>query len=74
MKLPLEEYLETKQKEARQTVRGLMYQMSQSKFAVLVGQIWFSEFKSLDENSLELTIDGQKLACLVVVSEVEIKI
>lgn len=70
----LERYLETKQKEARQTVRGLMYQMSQSKFAVLVGQIWFSEFKSMDENSLELTIDGQKLACSVVVSEVEIKL
>lgn len=47
---------------------------AQAVFCVIVGQVWFSEFSSLDENAMTLTIDGQKLDCKVEMKEVEVKI
>lgn len=47
---------------------------AQAVFCVIVGQVWFSEFSSIDENTMTLTLDGQKLDCKVEMKEVQVKI
>lgn len=64
-------WIEGKCKNATMQVRSLLAQMAQIKFAVVVGQSWFSEFASLDESSLEMTFDGTKIPCTVTMKEVE---
>lgn len=54
--------------------RARMTAKAQAVFAIIVGQTWFTEFQGIDENSMELTIDGQKLACRVEMKEVQVKI
>jgi hypothetical protein len=54
--------------------RGLIYQAAQIKFGILVGQVWFKEFSSLDENTLTVKIDGQEVVGVTELREVEIKI
>ena len=54
--------------------RQLMYQMACTKFSVIVGQVWFKEFSSLDETTMTVKLGGLDLACEVKMSEVEIKI
>lgn len=69
-----EAWLDGQQKAATKTVRGLLFDMAQIKFSVIVGQVWFSEFKSLDENTLKITVDGQEIDGKVEMKAVEIKI
>lgn len=38
--------------------RELIVKMAQRKFAIIVGQVWFSDFASLDENTLKIDIPG----------------
>lgn len=54
--------------------RGLIYQTAQIKFGVIVGQVWFTEFKSLDENQLTLKLDGQDVVGTCELREIEIKV
>lgn len=67
-------WIEAKAKDSIQKARQLMYQMACIKFSVIVGQVWFKEFSSLDENTLTVKLGGQDLACEVKMSEVAIKI
>lgn len=78
-----EAYLDGQQKAATKRVRELLFEMAQIKFAIVVGQVWFTEFSSIDENQLtvkvrrnptdpkspEIDVDGT-----VVMREVEIRI
>jgi hypothetical protein len=54
--------------------RGLIYQTSQIKFGILVGQVWFTEFGSLDENQLTVKIGKQEIVGTCEMREIEIKI
>lgn len=54
--------------------RGLLYQTSQIKFGILVGQTWFNEFSSLDENTMTVKIDGQEIVGVAELREIEVKI
>jgi hypothetical protein len=54
--------------------RGLIWQTAQTKFSVIVGQTWFSEFKSLDENTLTVKIDGQDIVGICEMREIQIKV
>ena len=69
-----ETWVDGKSKEATQKVRGLLFEMAQQKFSIVVGQTWPTEFKSLDENTMPLVLDGQKLECKLETKEAEIKI
>lgn len=62
------------QKVTVNTVRALRYQTSQLKFAVIVGQTWFSEFKSLDENTLAMKINGKDVSATFELREIQIEI
>jgi hypothetical protein len=67
-------WIEAKAKGSIQKARQLMYQMACTKFSVVIGQIWFREFSSLDETTLKLKLGGNDIECSVVMKEVEIKI
>ncbi len=64
-------WLEGQAAAATKEVRRLLYQASQLRFSVIVGQTWFTEFSSLDENSLEVTIEGETLQGTAKLKEVE---
>lgn len=69
-----ETWLKNKAKAATSRVRELMYALAQIKFSVVVGQVWFKEFSSLDENSMSLKFDGHEFDCKVELKEIEVKI
>ncbi len=66
----LKAWLDGQQKAAKTATRKLIYEVAQTTFCLVVGQVWFSEFKSLDENTL--TVDG--VECKVEMKEIEIKV
>ena len=66
-------WIDAKAKDAVTKARGLIFELAQIKFAIVVGQVWFTEFSSIDENSMDITVDGTKIACKVEMKEVQIK-
>jgi hypothetical protein len=54
--------------------RKLISDKAQAILCVIVGQVWFTEFATLEENSMKLTLDGQALDCSVTATEVQVKI
>lgn len=56
------------------TARALMHRSAELKFGVLVGNVWFPEFKSMDENVLTLTLDGETIEATIEAREIEIAI
>lgn len=56
------------------TARALMHRSAELKFGVLVGNVWFPEFKSMDENMLTLTLDGETIEATIEAREIEIAI
>jgi hypothetical protein len=70
-----EAWLDGQLDSSRKEVRRLLFEIAQIKFGVIVGQVWFTEFKSLDENSIEIDVgQPKKLACTLELREVETKI
>jgi len=69
-----ETWLDGQTKAATAEVRLMLSEVAQQTFAVVVGQIWFKEFASLDENSLTIEIDKTKIECKVDMKEVQISI
>jgi hypothetical protein len=71
----LEVWIDGQAKAAKEKVRKLIFQISQTTFALVVGQTWFQEFSSLDENSLTLTLPGgATVECKAEMKEVQIRI
>lgn len=67
-------WIEGKAKTCTQEVRGLLFQKAQIVYAVIVGQVWFSEFKSLDETTLTVALPSGNVTGTVELKDVEIKI
>lgn len=68
-------WLEGQAAASKAKVRGLLYQLSQIRMSVIVGQIWFTEFSSLEENSLTIKgQDGKDIAGTVTMKEIEVAI
>jgi hypothetical protein len=70
----LQSWLEGEQTATKARVRSLIFDTAKTTFTLVVGQVWFSEFNSLDENELTLDVDGQKIACKAEMKDIEIKI
>lgn len=54
----IETWIEGEQQAAVNKTRQLIVKMAQRKFAIIVGQVWFSDFKSLDEDTLKVNMPG----------------
>ncbi|WP_126223579.1 hypothetical protein [Burkholderia ambifaria] len=51
-------WLETEAKAAVARTRVLMEQLAQRKFAIVVGHVWFSDFASMDDSTLNVEVPG----------------
>lgn len=54
--------------------RFLMHRAAQIKYAILVGNVWFSEFSSIEQNELTVTLDGVDVKATFVAREIEVEI
>ena len=72
----LEGWLDGQALEAKRTVRRLLFELAQIKLSITIGQVWFREFGSINENTLDLDLTGtgKPVTCTVELNEVEIKI
>lgn len=70
----LRAWIDSKFGEAQKSVRQLIFEMSQIRFGVIVGQVWFTEFSSIEEDSLTIRADGQELQCKAEQREVKVEI
>lgn len=70
----LQEWISKKAKEAIAQTRAAMRKIAELKFAVVVGQVWFDEFASINENALVMDLDGEKIECTVNLKDIEVKI
>jgi hypothetical protein len=53
------EWISEKSKATDKERRMLISEIAQAKFMIIVGKLWFSEFKSRAEKTLSLTLEGQ---------------
>ncbi len=70
----LEAWLEGQAKATRARARELLHAVSQVTFTIIVGQVWFSDLPTLDDTTLMIEVDDQKVGCSVVMIEKEVKI
>lgn len=70
----LKAWLNDRQKQATTECRKHLFAIAQQTFAIVVGQVWFSEFSSLDETELTVSAGTLQLACKVEQQEFEISI
>jgi len=70
----LKTYLTTKSDILNKQRRKVLQEIAEIKFALILSKKWFTEFKSFDENVLNLTLDGQDLTVTFDLSEKEIKV
>jgi hypothetical protein len=57
----LDAWLEGQSKAATAKARALIREKAQRLFTIVVGQVWFTEFSSLEENTLEITVGKDKI-------------
>ena len=67
-----EAWLDGQFKTTQADVRKLIAEMAQIKFSIIVGQVW--PFPTIDENTLEITVSGQKLLCTLTAREAKVEI
>lgn len=67
-------WFEGQAKETTKSVRELLFLKSKQIFSIIVGQTWPVEFNSLDENTLSVTVDGNKIDGTLDLREVKIQI
>ena len=71
----IETWIVGEQQAAVNKTRELIVKMAQRKFAIIVGQVWFSDFASLDEDTLEVDVpDFGKVSVTASLKETEIEI
>lgn len=54
--------------------RRLIFEKAKTVFTLIVGQTWFTEFSSLDENTMTLDFDGQSVLFTAEMKEVKVEI
>jgi hypothetical protein len=64
------QWLGDKLAEAKTEVRKLLFEMSQIRFGVVVGQTWFTEFSTIEEGTMD--IDG--VTATVEMKEIQVEI
>ncbi|MFW6219727.1 MAG: hypothetical protein ACOC33_02665 [bacterium] len=70
----LNNYLVKKTEQLNWARRKVLQKVAEIKFSLILSKMWFNEFKSFDENKLELELDGQKVQFTFDMSENEVKI
>lgn len=67
-----EAWLAAKSTAAIAEARHLLAHIAQTKFGVVVGQTWFWDLGSIENDSMDIEVEGKKLACKVEMKEIEV--
>ena len=67
-------WIESETAAVKAETQRLIKEMAKTKFAIMVGHVWFQEFASLDENSMDIACDGYTYSCSAVLEDVTVKI
>ena len=67
-------WLEAEAKDTLHKVREKMLAISKVKLSIMVGHTWFTEFKSLEENSMDITLGDVTYSCSAVCREITVKL
>lgn len=67
-------WLQAAQQTTTKQTRQLIQKMAMTKFAIIVGQVWPVEFKSIDENTLTVKIGDKQVTGTIAMEETEIHI
>jgi hypothetical protein len=70
----LEAWVLGRQKPLDKARRAKIVEKAQQVFSVIVGQVWFTEFSSQDEHTMDIELDKLKLSFSVDAAEKEVKI
>ena len=70
----LKDWISNKEKDIVSATRKAIKKIAEIKFAVVVGQVLFEEFASLEENTLTMDFGGEKVECKAEMKDVEVKI
>lgn len=54
--------------------REINRELSEIKFSVVVGQVWFPEFESLDEGTLVIDVDGTQVQATASIRDIEVEV
>jgi hypothetical protein len=70
----IETWLTAETKATIEEVRKLQYELNKNLYAIVVGQVWFKEFTSLDENEMQVDFDEKQINVKALLEEKEIAI
>lgn len=70
----MKEYIISRSNKLNQNKRELLQNIAETKFSIILSKKWMSEFKSFDENTLILNLDGFDLTFMFDLGEQEEKI
>ena len=59
---------------ATKNVRTLLRDISKTKIAVMVGHIWFKEFSSREQNTMDVVVNGMQFTCTADLKDITVKI
>jgi hypothetical protein len=74
---PLEEriaILNERGRQAKSRSNGFIRKIAADTFTIVVGQVWPSEWASIDDNTIQLNLDGNSVECKLESKEVQVKI
>jgi hypothetical protein len=72
--LALQNYITARSNDLNTARRKALSEIAKIKFSLILSKKWFTEFKSFDENKLNLLLDGQTLDFTFELTEKEEKI
>ena len=70
----LKKYLTDRSSELDKIRRNLLQKKAEIVFSIILSKGWFKEFKSFDENTLNIILDGQSLDITFLLEEKEVKL
>lgn len=69
-----QKFLTRRLEECQENSRELILKSAKIKMAVIVGQTWFIEFKTMDENKMTVTHNGNDYECTCELKDKKVKI
>lgn len=69
-----EKWLDKRAKETTAKVRDLLFEVARITFSIIVGQVWFTEFSTIDENTMDVTCGGVALNGTIELREIKVEI
>jgi hypothetical protein len=67
-------WLSSQAEGAVRETRSLIRQIAETKFAIILGQVWFTDCRDLDDNVKQIEVDGNTIEGSVELNEIEVPV